>query len=162
MHVMDASHRAFREHKAVVLRTLAELDVRDKATLLVFNKIDAIEDPEHLLALKNEFPDAAFVSGLRGIGLIELRDRLVSKIDSGFEEVDAIIPVSDQKSIAYIRKVAEVLEEQYTWGQIPYEGQTLGVVRLRYRVAPRYSDDLAALTIRYRDFQLVEEDTQPV
>jgi len=94
--------------------------------------------------------------------LIELRDRLVSKIDSGFEEVDAIIPVSDQKSIAYIRKVAEVLEEQYTWGQIPYEGQTLGVVRLRYRVAPRYSDDLAALTIRYRDFQLVEEDTQPV
>lgn len=162
MHVMDASHRAFREHKAVVLRTLAELDVREKPTLLVFNKIDAIEDPEHLLALKHEFPDAAFVSGLRGIGLVELRDRLVSKIDAGFEEVDAIIPVSDQKSIAYIRKVADVLEEQYTWGRIPYEEETLGVVRLRYRVAPRYSDDLAALTIRYRDFQLVEEDSQPV
>lgn len=162
MHVMDASHRAFREHKSVVLRTLAELDVREKPTLLVFNKIDAIEDPEHLLALKNEFPDAAFVSGLRGIGLVELRDRLVGKIDAGFEEIEAIIPVSDQKSIAHIRKVAEVLEEHYTWGRIPYEEGTLGVVRLRYRVAPRYADDLAALTLRYRDFELVEEDSQPV
>lgn len=159
MHVLDASHRGFHEHKEVVQRTLVELDVRDKPTLLVFNKIDAIEDPEELLALKNEFPDAAFVSGLRGIGLKKLRDKLLATIDAGFEEIEAIIPVSDQKAIQHIRKMAEVLEEEYAWGRVPYEDETLGVVRLIYRVAPRYADDLSALTDRYKDLRVVSEDS---
>ena len=159
MHVLDASHRGFREHKEVVLRTLVELDVRDKPTLLVFNKIDAIQEAEELLALKNEFPDAAFVSGLRGIGLKELRDKLLATIDSGFEVVEAVIPVSDQKAILHIRKTAEVLEEEYVWGRVPYEEQTLGVVRLVFRVAPRFADDLSALTDRYRDLEVVSEDS---
>ncbi len=159
MHVMDASHRAFREHKEVVKTTLAELDVKDKPTLLVFNKIDAIEDPDELLALKNEFPEAAFVSGLRGIGLKDLRDNLMRLIDSGFEEIEAVIPVSDQKSIGYIRKMAEILEETYDWGSVPYEEETIAVVRLRYRVAPRYADDLSALIVRYKDLVVTPNHT---
>lgn len=162
MHVLDASHRGFHEHKEVVQRTLLELDVKDKPTLLVFNKVDAIEDPADLLALKNEFPDAAFVSALRGIGLKELRDKLITTIDAGFEETEAIIPVSDQKAIQHIRKVAEILGEDYAWGRVPYEEETLGVVRLLYRVAPRYADDLSALTERYKDLEIVPEDSMPV
>ena len=162
MHVLDASHPSFHEHKDVVQRTLLELDVRDKPTLLVFNKVDAIEDPLDLLALKNEFPDAAFVSALRGIGLKELRDKLIATIDAGFEEIEAVIPVTDQKAIQHIRTVAEVLKEDYTWGRVPYEAETLGVVRLLYRVAPRYAEDLSALTERYKDLKVVSEDSLPV
>ncbi len=162
MHVLDASHPSFHEHKDVVQRTLLELDVRDKPTLLVFNKVDAIEDPLDLLALKNEFPDAAFVSALRGIGLKELRDKLIATIDAGFEEIEAVIPVSDQKAIQHIRRVAEVLKEDYTWGRVPYEAETLGVVRLLYRVAPRYAEDLSALTERYKDLKVVPEDSLSV
>ena len=162
MHVLDASHPSFHEHKDVVQRTLLELDVKDKPTLLVFNKVDAIEDPLDLLALKNEFPDAAFVSALRGIGLKELRDKLIATIDAGFEEIEAVIPVSDQKAIQHIRTMAEVLKEDYTWGRVPYEVETLGVVRLLYRVAPRYADDLSALTERYKDLKVVPEDSLPV
>lgn len=161
LHVLDASHRAFSEHMQVVRETLAELDVRDKPTLLVFNKIDAIEDPADLLALKNEYPDAAFVSGLRGIGLGELRDKLVELIDAGFEDERAIIPVTDQKAIAHIRKVADVLEETYTYGKVPYEDNTQGVVLLRYRVAPRYAADLQALTVRYKDLELLPDEQLP-
>ena len=161
LHVLDASHRGFREHMQVVRETLAELDVRDKPTLLVFNKIDSIEEPAHLLALKQEFPDAAFVSGLRGIGLSELQEKLITLIDAGFEDERAIIPVTDQKAIAHIRKVADILEETYTWGKVPYEDETQGVVLLRYRVAPRFATDLQALTHRYRDLELVEEEPIP-
>ena len=161
LHVLDASHRAYSEHMQVVRETLAELDVRDKPTLLVFNKIDAIEDPVDLLALKQEFPDAAFVSGLRGIGLSELRDKLVELIDAGFEDERAIIPVTDQKAIAHIRKVADVLEETYTYGKVPYEDDTQGVVLLRYRVAPRYAADLQALTVRYKDLELLPDEQLP-
>ena len=40
IHVVDISHPNFQEQIAVVKSTLAELDSGDKATLLVFNKID--------------------------------------------------------------------------------------------------------------------------
>jgi GTP-binding protein HflX len=162
MHVLDASHRGFEEHKEVVQRTLLELGVKDKPTLLVFNKIDAIEDPADLLALKNTYPDAAFVSALRGIGLTELREKLVTTIDAGFEEIETILPVADQKAIQHIRSMADILEEEYAWGQVPYEGDIVGVVRLRYRVVPRYADDLAVLTERYKDFEILSEDSAPV
>ena len=162
MHVLDASHRGFEEHKEVVQRTLLELGVKDKPTLLVFNKIDAIEDPADLLALKNTYPDAAFVSALRGIGLTELREKLVTTIDAGFEEIETILPVADQKAIQHIRSMADILEEEYAWGQVPYEGDIVGVVRLRYRVVPRHADDLAVLTERYKDFEILSEDSAPV
>ena len=162
MHVLDASHRGFEEHKEVVQRTLLELGVKDKPTLLVFNKIDAIEDPADLQALKNTYPDAAFVSALRGIGLTELREKLVTTIDAGFEEIETILPVADQKAIQHIRSMADILEEEYAWGQVPYEGDIVGVVRLRYRVVPRHADDLAVLTERYKDFEILSEDSAPV
>jgi hypothetical protein len=57
--------------------------------------------------------------------------------------------------------MAEVLEEDYAWGRVPYEEETLGVVRLVYRVAPRYADDLSALTTRYKDLEVVPEDSLP-
>lgn len=162
MHVLDASHRGFEEHKEVVQRTLLELGVKDKPTLLVFNKIDAIEDPADLQALKNTYPDAAFVSALRGIGLTELREKLVTTIDAGFEEIETILPVADQKAIQHIRSMADILEEEYAWGQVPYEGDIVGVVRLRYRVVPRHAHDLAVLTERYKDFEILSEDSAPV
>ncbi|MDA0378106.1 MAG: GTPase HflX [Bacteroidetes bacterium] len=160
LHVLDASHRAWREHMQVVRETLEELGVRDKPVLLVFNKIDAIDEPETLLALRREYPDAAFVSGLRGIGLSELQAQILELIDAGFESERALIPVTDQKAIAHIHRVAEVLEETYTWGKVPYEYETQGVVLLRYRVAPRYAADLQALVQRYRDLRLLEDEPQ--
>jgi len=41
IHVVDLSHPNFEDHIQVVNETLAELDNRDKPTILVFNKIDA-------------------------------------------------------------------------------------------------------------------------
>ncbi|GJM59874.1 MULTISPECIES: GTPase HflX [Persicobacter] len=43
IHVVDISHASFEEHIDVVKRTLAEIGVTDKPTVLVFNKIDLYE-----------------------------------------------------------------------------------------------------------------------
>lgn len=160
MHVLDASHPGFEEQMKVVGQTLAELDIKDKAALLVFNKIDAIEDPNTLMALKQEYPDAAFVSALRGIGLKELRERLADLIDSGYDEYEFLIPATEQKTVAHLRRIGEIRDEIYTWGRIPWEDETQAVVHLRFRAAPRYAEDVAALTGRFRDWELVEEATQ--
>ncbi|MFA6871175.1 MAG: GTPase, partial [Bacteroidaceae bacterium] len=41
LHLVDISHSDFEEQITVVERTLADLDVADKPSLLIFNKIDA-------------------------------------------------------------------------------------------------------------------------
>lgn len=46
LHVVDISHPGFEEQIEVVNKTLAELDVASKPTILVFNKIDAYQHVE--------------------------------------------------------------------------------------------------------------------
>ena len=41
LHVVDISHPNFEEQIEIVNKTLAEIDVMDKPTIMVFNKIDA-------------------------------------------------------------------------------------------------------------------------
>jgi len=159
IHVLDASHRRFHEQMVVVNQTLSELGANDKPTLLVFNKIDALEEQGHLAALKEEYPDAAFVSALRGIGLTEVKNRLLDVIESDFVERDVILPVTDQKAMAHIRKVGEILSEEYTYGKTSYSEQPEAVVHLRFRAAPKYSEDIEPLLARHRDLQLIEEQS---
>ena len=130
LHVLDGSHRRFQVQMRVVNEMLKELSALDNPTLLVFNKIDAIGDPQILAALKDEYPEAAFVSALRGIGLADLKTRVLDVMESDFAQYDVIMPVTDQKAIAYIRKVAEVVSEEYMYARVPYDDETHAVVRL--------------------------------
>jgi len=151
LHVLDATHPRVDDQRRVVNETLAELDSHEKATLLVFNKIDAINDADRLAALRDAHPDAAFVSALRGIGLTELRTRLLEVIEEDFQHWTVFIPVSDQESIAWLRSIAEITSEEYLYAGTPWEDDTVAVARLQFRAAPRYRDDIAPLIRRYRD-----------
>ena len=157
LHVLDASHRGFKEQKRVVLETLKELESHEKPTLLVFNKIDAFEDAADLVTLKQDFPDAAFVSALRGIGLVELKKKLLDLIESDFIEKIILLPVTDQKTVAHIRRIGEVLSEDYTWARTSYEEEAHAVVQLSFRVAPRYRADVEPIIARYRDLKIIDE-----
>ncbi len=157
IHVVDASHRRFYEQMLVVNETLEEIGAENKPTLLVFNKIDAIEEPLALAGLKEEYPTAACVSALRGIGLTEVRARLLEVIESDFVERDVIIPVTDQKAIAHIRKVGEILSEDYAYARTTYDDAAQAVVRLRFRAAPKYSEDIEPLLARHKDLLLIDE-----
>ena len=46
VHVIDVSHPQFEDHMAVVERTLADIGSDSKPTLVLFNKVDQLEDPE--------------------------------------------------------------------------------------------------------------------
>ena len=157
LHVLDGSHRRFQEQLRVVNDTLKELGALDKPTLLVFNKIDALADPLILASIKQEYPDAAFVSALRGIGLTELRTRVLDTIEADFVERDVLLPVTDQKAIAYIRKVAEINSEQYSYAKTVYDDEATAVVHLRFRAAPKFDEDIEPLVARHRDLKLIAD-----
>ncbi len=78
LHVVDASDPSFRSQLANVEEVLASLvpDATPRPQLLVFNKLDAVEDEALRYALPIEFPGSLGVSARTGAGLPALRERL--------------------------------------------------------------------------------------
>ncbi len=65
VHVVDISHHAFEDHIAVVTQTLNELKAGDKPVLLVFNKIDLVQqmpsEEESLQISEHELQETRYV-----------------------------------------------------------------------------------------------------
>jgi len=91
IHVIDVSHPQFEDQLAVVERTLTEIKTSDKPTLLLFNKIDALTDPEGdrspeelVQGLKERYEkdgnDVVFMSAMRKDDITTLRSLLYESV----------------------------------------------------------------------------------
>ncbi|MBM71887.1 MAG: GTPase HflX [Crocinitomicaceae bacterium] len=84
IHVIDVSHPQFEDQLSVVERTLNEIGSDDKPTLLLFNKIDKIEDKDVLKRLEERFSKEGmhvyFMSALEKDHLLKLRDKLYLRV----------------------------------------------------------------------------------
>jgi GTP-binding protein HflX len=158
IHVVDATHPRFAEQMKVVEETLGELGAEDRPTLLVFNKIDQAAGPEVIAALREEYPGAAFVSALRGIGLGALRKKIVALVESDFIESILCIPVADAGAIAHVKKVAQIVEEDYFVPDGSDDGHP--VARLHVRFARKHEQDLEPL-IRASEHLLHDSTRKP-
>ncbi|UCE20031.1 MAG: GTPase HflX [Gemmatimonadota bacterium] len=73
LHVVDVSHPNFEDHMVAVREVLDELNILEKPSLLVFNKIDCLNETALLGRLKEEYPGSVAISALKGDGLDTLR-----------------------------------------------------------------------------------------
>jgi GTP-binding protein HflX len=91
IHVIDVSHPQFEDQLAVVERTLEEIGSDDKPTLLLFNKIDLLENEEPggsvseiIQGLKERFEkdkfDVVFMSARNKEDISNLRDLLYDRV----------------------------------------------------------------------------------
>ncbi len=118
IHVVDASHPGVDERIKVVKKTLKELECYDTPQLLVFNKVDAVDDPERLEALRGEFGDSAMVSALRGIGISDLTRRVSDLVVGSLVERTIYVPVNDARSRARVHEISQVVfEDIVPWSQ---------------------------------------------
>jgi GTP-binding protein HflX len=76
IHLVDCTHPAFKEHIQVVQETLKSLDIEEKTVILVFNKIDQLEDPSIIRDLQIEFPGSICISAVKGLNIVTLLERL--------------------------------------------------------------------------------------
>src|SRR5438067_3052323 len=81
VHVLDASAPEARVEgmRRAVEHTLAEIGAGDRPRLLVFNKIDLL-DQERVEELRLHLPDAVPLSAATGEGLEELRERIEAEL----------------------------------------------------------------------------------
>jgi GTP-binding protein HflX len=167
LHVVDVTHKAFEDHVRVVKETLAELDALDKPTLMVYNKVDALEDKGLLEALQAQAESsgdpAVFISAARGIGLDELRATTLRLVEADYSEQTALLPMSDAKARAYLHSVAEVRREESGMATDAFDDQAapVPVFRVRYRASAKNAPDLDRMLGRFGALRWMEADPAP-
>jgi GTP-binding protein HflX len=100
LHVVDAANPAFPEQIAEVQRVLGEIGAQDVPQILVFNKLDDLENERRPLQLQDVFDlngvptPRLFLSARSGEGLAALRAQLALtvKADSAQCAVDGDVP----------------------------------------------------------------------
>ena len=113
LHVADVSHPQVEEHIAAVNEVLDELGASEIPTLMVFNKIDCLEDEAPLCLLRSRYPDSINISARRGDGLSALRMELTNRFAEDDVDVSLTLPYSEGKKLDFVFKNGEVLEVNY-------------------------------------------------
>jgi GTPase len=130
LHVTDASHPRWEEHRDVVEQVLAELGAAEQPVLLVFNKTDLLDQDElHALQerVRKGAEDAVFVSATAEDGLEPLKRALLNAVRRLRPVNDIVFPLTNGKLLATIHEHGEVLDQRT-------EGESL-VVRARVDAA---------------------------
>jgi GTP-binding protein HflX len=113
LHVVDVSSPNFGDQIRVVQETLEDLGAGDMTTLVVFNKIDLLQDRSIFPTLAEQHPNHVFISATRGINILGLKNEVSKLLEKEFTIEEIVIPHSRQKLIAQLYDVGEVLERSY-------------------------------------------------
>ncbi|MFQ5865397.1 MAG: GTPase HflX [bacterium] len=113
LHVVDVSHPLFMEQIAVVKDVLRQLQISNKPTLFVFNKVDKLENRAVFSRLKNEYQPSVFVSATKGLFLEDLKNEILRMSREAVTNVTLTININYSWIVSKIYELAEVLEVKY-------------------------------------------------
>ena len=113
IHVVDLSHSQYREQMAAVEETVAELGGQGKQTVIVFNKIDNIPDPEIVRSQLHHYPGSVAISARTGEGMDTFFQELEVRLGAWRMRAQYRLPASESALLAEIHRVGHVLDVTY-------------------------------------------------
>ncbi|HEU0015629.1 MAG TPA: GTPase HflX [Longimicrobium sp.] len=136
LHVIDASHPAWEEQKQVVEEVLADLGLRERPVVLVFNKVDRLShDEEQALRERSYGAPAIFTSTVEESGLESLRENLLRRLREVRPDVRLTLSSTQGGLLAEIYREGEVLDRQDNGAEIHLRARlpaaTLGRLKTR-------------------------------
>lgn len=126
LHVVDVSHPRAAEQIQAVDAVLAEIGVAEKPMLMVFNKVDQLENSDLLKRFQEQYPHAVGISAREGTGLEELMSELSTLLRPIRDFVEVRVPHEAADVIARLHAVGQVIERDYSGGD----------TRLKVRIPP--------------------------
>jgi GTP-binding protein HflX len=113
IHVADASHERVREEIAAVDLVLEELGCDRGRELLVLNKIDRINDPAVYPVLRQQFPQALFLSAVTGQGAEALTQAVTQRAGGQSVRVKLHANYRNGKLMQYLAQHARVENQTF-------------------------------------------------
>jgi len=113
LHVVDASHPHFRHLSESVNEVLKELDSFNKPVILVFNKIDNLNDKQWLDEFQKNFGHAVCISAKTEIGIPNLLDMISVMLASFVVEINIDVPIDRMDLVNLAHEEGEVYSIKY-------------------------------------------------
>ena len=111
LHVVDCSNPQMDTQIHIVYETLRKLEIGDKTIVTVFNKADRLEEQVILKDLHSDYQ--VRISAKTGDGIEELTDILEMILRNRKVYLEKLFPYKDAGKIQTIRKVGQLLSEDY-------------------------------------------------
>lgn len=112
LHIADASDEDVGGQIDAVYQVLTELGIREKDTLLVLNKIDALSS-DALPMLQERYPNAVAISARNGRGLESLTEKVSDALSKDFLDLTVETFVGNGRLAALLAQEGEILSKQY-------------------------------------------------
>ncbi|MGH3655781.1 MAG: GTPase HflX [Micromonosporaceae bacterium] len=138
LHVVDGAHVDPESQVTAVRDVLAEIGAERVPELVAVNKTDTA-DPEQLLGLRRQWPDAVFVSAHNGEGIDELRAAVEARLPRPAVEIHARVPYQRGDLVARVHDQGEVFWTEHTPDGTALHarvGAALAAELAAYRVEP--------------------------
>jgi GTPase len=131
LHVVDASSPLASERMTIVDEVLQEIGAGAAPRIVVMNKGDLLESPQH----GNGAHDTIRISALFRKGLDDLLDAIAGHFGGSREEVSVTLPAGRGDLVAMARRDGEVLSEEYRDGVVSMRARVSAPVAGRLRKA---------------------------
>ena len=111
--MVDISDSNAKRQIETTNNVINELGVEDTDSLLVFNKVDNVNDPETIESELQRHPKAIIISSKNGTGLDVLRNSIISSYEKKLVSHQIIIKYNQANLISQIRKYAVIVKSDY-------------------------------------------------
>jgi GTP-binding protein HflX len=113
LHVIDVSHKNFKLQMEATDQVLREIGAGDIPVVLVFNKLDLVEDPLLPKILKAAYKNSIFVSAHSEQDMARLRRHVFRFFEENLVQATLEVPSDDQATLSIIYKACLVLSSDY-------------------------------------------------
>lgn len=113
LHVVDITSPVLAEQLEAVDDVLRQLDIQNKPTIYVLNKIDQLEKEAEIWKYIPKDAPYVSISAKTGENLDMLEELLEETFAAQFQETTIVLPLSEQKWISQIYDLGQIREEEY-------------------------------------------------
>ena len=113
LHVVDLSHPRVDEHIEAVDGVTRDLGASGKQTLMIFNKVDALQNPEIVEAYRRRYPGSVAISARTGAGVSALISALQDQLGSWRLHSRFRVPLAEAELIAELHRTGHILDVRY-------------------------------------------------
>lgn len=113
LHVVDLSHDLYETQITAVNTVLEELNAFGKQTVLIFNKVDQVENPPLIEHVLRTHQHSVAISARTGEGIEQLLHEIEHQVRSWRLRVKLVIPNHDTALLAELHRVGRILDKSY-------------------------------------------------
>lgn len=113
IHVLDVSSSSVEDHWKTTMELLRELNASKKPVITVYNKLDKLDNMVVRARLRAQRPEAVFISVKEGIGIEELKSKIIRQVTKDLTRLHLSIPAGNFDMISKLYKSGKVLAIKY-------------------------------------------------